>query len=70
MAAFKQQDNIMEVQLDNMRLDEAVIYYYGSLDMFDAVLAANPNISQVYLMVGDKIVFPDNKPAPIKDVMW
>jgi hypothetical protein len=62
--------NPFVVTQDDVRLDEIVLSYYGDLTMFDDVLKANPNISEVHLSVGDHIIMPDETPISVEDVLW
>ena len=52
------------------RLDTIVLNYYGSLNPFDAVLLANPQLSSPMLAVGDVIELPKIKLANVEDTLW
>ena len=70
MAISESTHHQFEVTQDGMRLDEIVSFRYGSLQMFDEVLAANPNITAVHMNVGAIVFLPDVKPVKVDDVLW
>ena len=52
------------------RLDIIVLNYYGSLNPFDAVLLANPQLASPMLAVGDVIELPRIQLAKVEDKLW
>ena len=59
-----------EVTEHDQRLDEVVLQYYGNLHMFDAVLAANPDINAVFLNKGQQLLMPSVERTETSEVLW
>lgn len=55
---------------DNQRLDEICVQYYGDLTLFDAVLAANPQITTVHLPAGTVLMMPDVAVQTEQESLW
>lgn len=59
-----------KVKNPDERLDQIVNNYYGDLDQFKLVQAANPDLIDVYLSVGDVVYLPPKKISTSEDVLW
>ena len=58
------------VSQDGLRLDEIVVFYYGDLTMFDAVLEANPHLGQTHIPQNTIVYMPKIDIKPAEDVLW
>ncbi len=58
------------IEVDLLRLDQLVNDYYGSLAMFDDVLAANQHLESTTLSVGDEVFLPVQTVVKAEEKLW
>lgn len=59
-----------EVTEPRQRLDEIVIQHYGDLSQFNAVKEANPQLTQVFLTIGDIVYLPPKTVVKSEENLW
>ncbi len=58
------------VKEPNKRLDEVVFEHYGSLDMFDFVMAKNTHLTGVELGVDEVVFLPEIIKKQLEELLW
>ncbi len=62
--------NSITINQANQRLDQVVFEYYGDLSLFDAVMTANPHITNPMLEKGTQLVMPEQTVIEEEDKLW